>query len=146
MGTFGKVACFSLNPLKNLHAFGDGGVITTDDEALYRSVLINQVVTNPRLAEVIQFTEATTIDSAIRMSSETSPDVIVMDIDFGDPTRNGYDAIERIRENGVKACICIHSNRAHSDQSIDRKSESVALPKPISRTQFLKFLASSVAH
>ena len=34
VGSFGRAACFSLNPLKNLYAYGDGGVITTDDEAL----------------------------------------------------------------------------------------------------------------
>lgn len=39
VGSFGDAACFSLNPLKNLHAYGDGGVITTDDEMLYRRLL-----------------------------------------------------------------------------------------------------------
>jgi len=39
VGTFGNAACFSLNPLKNLHAYGDGGVVTTDDEMLYRRLL-----------------------------------------------------------------------------------------------------------
>ncbi len=39
VGGFGDAACFSLNPLKNLHAYGDGGVITTDDEMLYRRLL-----------------------------------------------------------------------------------------------------------
>ncbi len=39
VGGFGNAACFSLNPLKNLHAYGDGGVITTDDEVLYRRLL-----------------------------------------------------------------------------------------------------------
>ena len=39
VGGFGDAACFSLNPLKNLHAYGDGGVITTDDEVLYRRLL-----------------------------------------------------------------------------------------------------------
>ena len=42
VGTFGKIACFSLNPLKNLHAFGDGGIITTDDEVLYRQLLLGR--------------------------------------------------------------------------------------------------------
>ncbi|MCX6116634.1 MAG: hypothetical protein NT027_03770 [Proteobacteria bacterium] len=83
--------------------------------------------------------------AAIELSSEVRPDVIVMDVDFGDPTRNGFDAIERIRKNGVNASICIHSNRAQGDQGIDRVAENIALPKPISRNQFLKFLASSVA-
>ena len=33
-GSFGVAAGFSLHPLKNLHAHGDGGVVTTNDEAL----------------------------------------------------------------------------------------------------------------
>lgn len=37
-GSFGTLACFSLHPLKNLNAAGDGGVITTQDEALARRV------------------------------------------------------------------------------------------------------------
>jgi len=31
-GSFGKVAGFSLHPLKNLGVFGDGGIITTNDD------------------------------------------------------------------------------------------------------------------
>lgn len=33
-GSFGLAAGFSLHPLKNLHAHGDGGVITTNDDVL----------------------------------------------------------------------------------------------------------------
>lgn len=38
VGSFGHAACFSLNPLKNLYAYGDGGVVTTDDAALARNI------------------------------------------------------------------------------------------------------------
>jgi len=38
-GSFGHAAGFSLHPLKNLHVMGDGGVITTNDEKLYRYLL-----------------------------------------------------------------------------------------------------------
>jgi dTDP-4-amino-4,6-dideoxygalactose transaminase len=38
-GGFGRAGCFSLHPLKNLHAIGDAGVIVTDDESLYRWLL-----------------------------------------------------------------------------------------------------------
>ncbi|MDO8494816.1 MAG: DegT/DnrJ/EryC1/StrS family aminotransferase, partial [Deltaproteobacteria bacterium] len=34
VGTFGILGCFSLHPLKNLNAYGDAGIITTDDETL----------------------------------------------------------------------------------------------------------------
>jgi dTDP-4-amino-4,6-dideoxygalactose transaminase len=34
VGSFGHAACFSLNPLKNLYAYGDGGVITTNNISL----------------------------------------------------------------------------------------------------------------
>ena len=39
VGGWGRAACFSLHPLKNLHAFGDGGMVTTDDKALYEQLL-----------------------------------------------------------------------------------------------------------
>jgi len=35
VGSWGGAAGFSLHPLKNLFAYGDGGVITTSDEVLY---------------------------------------------------------------------------------------------------------------
>ena len=38
-GSIGQMGCFSLHPLKNLYAFGDAGVITTDDERFYRWLL-----------------------------------------------------------------------------------------------------------
>ena len=34
-GSLGMFGCFSLHPLKNLHALGDAGIITTDDEKLH---------------------------------------------------------------------------------------------------------------
>jgi dTDP-4-amino-4,6-dideoxygalactose transaminase len=34
VGSLGHAACFSLHPLKNLHAFGDGGMVTSQDEDL----------------------------------------------------------------------------------------------------------------
>ena len=36
VGSFGIIGCFSLHPLKNLSAAGDGGVLTTNSEKIYR--------------------------------------------------------------------------------------------------------------
>ena len=38
VGSFGVIGCFSLHPLKTLNACGDGGVLTTNDEALYEKL------------------------------------------------------------------------------------------------------------
>ncbi len=38
VGSFGDIGCFSLHPLKNLNAAGDGGLITTNDTALYEKL------------------------------------------------------------------------------------------------------------
>ena len=38
-GSMGDVGCFSFFPSKNLGAFGDGGMVTTNSEALYEKML-----------------------------------------------------------------------------------------------------------
>jgi dTDP-4-amino-4,6-dideoxygalactose transaminase len=39
VGSFGVAGCFSFHPLKILNAWGDGGMVTTNDEAVYRYLL-----------------------------------------------------------------------------------------------------------
>lgn len=38
VGTIGNIGCFSFYPTKNLGAFGDGGMVTTDNRELYRKI------------------------------------------------------------------------------------------------------------
>ncbi|MGE3272719.1 MAG: DegT/DnrJ/EryC1/StrS family aminotransferase [Chloroflexota bacterium] len=40
VGAIGDVGAFSLHPLKTLSAIGDGGIVTTNDEAVYEDVKI----------------------------------------------------------------------------------------------------------
>jgi len=40
VGGMGDVACFSLHPLKNFHAFGDGGIVTTNHQEIYEKMII----------------------------------------------------------------------------------------------------------
>jgi dTDP-4-amino-4,6-dideoxygalactose transaminase len=39
VGSFGVINCFSFYPTKNLGAFGDGGALTTNDQALYEKMM-----------------------------------------------------------------------------------------------------------
>ncbi len=39
-GSIGTLGCFSLHPLKNLSAIGDGGIITCNDKSIYHKLLL----------------------------------------------------------------------------------------------------------
>jgi len=39
VGSFGQTGCFSLHPLKNLGGCGDGGIIVTNDQAIYEHLI-----------------------------------------------------------------------------------------------------------
>ena len=39
-GSFGITGCFSMHPLKNLNVWGDGGVITTNNNRIYKKLLL----------------------------------------------------------------------------------------------------------
>lgn len=39
VGGWGDAACFSMHPLKNLHAFGDGGMMTTNNQDLFDQIV-----------------------------------------------------------------------------------------------------------
>ena len=39
VGSFGDASAFSLHPMKNLHAFGDGGMLTLNNLSLYETML-----------------------------------------------------------------------------------------------------------
>lgn len=56
VGSFGRAGCFSLYPFKMLGAFGDGGIVTTDDPAVAKKVsLLRDYGEDRETGEVLYF-------------------------------------------------------------------------------------------
>ncbi len=56
-GSFGVTGCFSMHPLKNLNVWGDGGVVVTQDEKIYRriSLMRNHGLMNRNECEIFAY-------------------------------------------------------------------------------------------
>ena len=55
VGSIGKIGCFSFYPTKNLGAFGDGGMIVTNDEELFKKIkLLRMYGEKERYKSVLQ--------------------------------------------------------------------------------------------
>ena len=57
VGTIGKVGCFSFYPTKNLSAFGDGGLITTNSESIAEELKMRRQngFSKPQISEIEGF-------------------------------------------------------------------------------------------
>jgi CheY-like chemotaxis protein len=69
-------------------------------------------------------------------------DLIITDIDMGSDSQSGFDLVRVLRNRGVSARICVHSNRIiPSDQKTALLvGADVFLPKPMPRAQCLRLL------
>jgi dTDP-4-amino-4,6-dideoxygalactose transaminase len=63
VGTFGKIGCFSLHPLKNLNACGDGGMLTTNDEKIYQHLRLLRNHGQPNRNDCLEFSLVTRLDT-----------------------------------------------------------------------------------
>jgi CheY-like chemotaxis protein len=121
-------------------------VLIADDEAVYRSIVIEQVLSNPNFATAIDFFEADTVAGAISLSEKIMPDIVIIDIDFGEKERDGFDALADMRAFGLKAKICMHSNRGHDEiaDSCLAKGADGFLPKPMQLNAMFNFLGTQI--
>jgi CheY-like chemotaxis protein len=121
-------------------------ILLVDDERLYLTVLRNQITSNADLGKHFSIREATSGEAAIDIATETTFDIIVMDVDMGKGNLNGFETVEKIRENSSTSTICIHSNRGGSQfhkKAIDSGAD-MFIGKTMPREHFLRMIYSTL--
>jgi dTDP-4-amino-4,6-dideoxygalactose transaminase len=63
VGSWGTIGCFSLHPLKTLNACGDGGVLTTDDDALAERLRIMRNLGLRSREDCVEFSQNSRLDT-----------------------------------------------------------------------------------
>jgi dTDP-4-amino-4,6-dideoxygalactose transaminase len=63
VGSFGRIGCFSLHPLKTLNACGDGGVLTTDDAGLAERLRIMRNIGLKNRDECVEWSGNSRLDT-----------------------------------------------------------------------------------
>jgi dTDP-4-amino-4,6-dideoxygalactose transaminase len=63
VGGIGRIGCFSLHPLKNLNACGDGGMLVTDDDAICQRTRLLRNHGQPSRDDCLEFSMVSRLDS-----------------------------------------------------------------------------------
>jgi CheY-like chemotaxis protein len=118
------------------------GILFLDDETGYLNILQSYVKkTKQSAAEVVV---STSMDEWPRIVSSTSVQLAIVDVDLRCAV-DGFEVSRRIRKMSSETLICVHSNRGwreYQELAISSGAD-VFLPKPMTRTHFLKLMMSA---
>ena len=116
-------------------------LLIVDDEAIYRNSIKALVTRSADLSNSISMTTATNSEEANKALTQ-NPDLMILDVDMGPNSLNGYEVLMRCRQGGFKGTICIHSNRSSAGDlrtALEAGADAV-LPKPLGRPHLLKLI------
>lgn len=117
-------------------------MLIVDDETTYLTAISSYINTNDNLASAVSLIMAKSPTEALASIDKLNFDLIITDIDMGGDSQSGFDLVTVLRNRGVSARICVHSNRIiPSDQKTALLfGADVYLPKPMARAQCLRLI------
>jgi signal transduction histidine kinase/CheY-like chemotaxis protein len=117
-------------------------MLIVDDEAAYLTAMASYIERNENFASAVSLVLVKSSNEALASIDKQKFDLIITDIDMGSDSQSGFDLVRVLRNRGVSARICVHSNRIiPSDQKTALLvGADVFLPKPMPRAQCLRLL------
>lgn len=121
-------------------------ILVTDDEPLYRNIIRKHFSENTLLADKIELCFASSCQESVALDKQNKFHIIIMDIDLGEESLDGFDTVTNLRSEGSTAKIIIHSNRVTLDYSnnVHAVGAQGFLPKPLLKVHLLKIIDSLI--
>lgn len=122
-------------------------ILIVDDEGVYRNSLASILSKPEKLRSAIKLEFAQNGNQALSLLAQY-PDtkLVILDVDLGMNTLNGYDVLIKMRKANFHGVVCIHSNRSLSTDyriAMDAGADAV-LPKPMGRAHLLKLILQAL--
>lgn len=121
-------------------------IYAVDDEQVYLDSLMTIFKSIPDIQSRIEFRPLSAAPSAADFTHRAHLCLLIQDLDLGSMQSEGLNVIRSARTAGFKGLICVHSNRfsAQANKLALDAGADVILPKPMSRSHFIKLVAEAL--
>jgi signal transduction histidine kinase/CheY-like chemotaxis protein len=121
-------------------------ILVADDEETYRMGVFSYLDPSSQLGQNVQFIGVKNADDAIKSVAIHDFDLIILDVDLGPSSQDGFELTKQLRKRGIGALICIHTNRVIVKDHLDalEAGADAFLPKPIGRSQLIRMMLQAI--
>lgn len=117
-------------------------ILLADDELIYLRALEVQLKSLGLPVDDLRVLSTCDSGEVAGIAQREQPDIVIIDIDFGPSSVNGFEVVKQLRTQGFNNFICIHSNRSSQVDSTAALSSGAnqCLPKPLNIAQLVKMI------
>ncbi len=121
-------------------------VLVVEDEVVFQQGLLQGLESLSTDSCVITTSLAENAFVARDLIAQSTPDLILLDIDLGANSPDGLQILKEIRASNLASFVCIHSNRVffESQTSPQELGADAAIPKPMTSENLSKIIASAI--
>lgn len=125
---------------------GSFQILVVDDEETYRVGVFSYLDPYCQLGQDFKLFGACNAEDAIKAAATNNFDLIILDVDLGPSSLDGFELTKQLRMSGIQALICIHTNRVIAKdhfKALDAGADAF-LPKPIGRSQLIRLMLQAI--